>query len=138
MCEIGERGITLSGGQKARISLARAVYANADIYLLDDILSAVDSHVGKHIYKQCLQGALAQKTRIFVTNQLQFLSSASGFGCDRIMLLDHGVMTRVGTFEQLMLSDPEFKLLIEAHSGHQEVVDPDPNSCQGFRMLHQQ
>ncbi|VDD89289.1 unnamed protein product [Enterobius vermicularis] len=78
MTEIGEKGINLSGGQKARISLARAIYANADVYLLDDPLSAVDSHVGKHIFDQVIgpRGLLRHKTRLFVTHGLSFLKEA--------------------------------------------------------------
>jgi ATP-binding cassette, subfamily C (CFTR/MRP), member 1 len=68
---IGERGINISGGQKARISLARAVYSNADIYLLDDPLSAVDPHVASAIYNQCVLGAVAEgKCVVLVTHQL--------------------------------------------------------------------
>ena len=69
--QIGERGINLSGGQKQRVSLARALYADRDIYLLDDPLSAVDAHVGQHIFSECIKGALANKTVLFVTHQLQ-------------------------------------------------------------------
>ena len=71
MTEIGEKGINLSGGQKQRVSVARAVYNNADIYLLDDPLSAVDSHVGKHMFDQVIgpQGLLKNKTRVLVTNR---------------------------------------------------------------------
>ena len=61
---IGDRGVTLSGGQKARVSLARAIYADADIYLLDDPLAAVDAKVAKKLYNQCINGYLANKTRI--------------------------------------------------------------------------
>ncbi|XP_022800678.1 ATP-binding cassette sub-family C member 11-like [Stylophora pistillata] len=71
--EIGERGINLSGGQKQRISLARALYYDMDIYLLDDPLSAVDAHVGQHIFKHCIKGALWNKTILFATHQLQVL-----------------------------------------------------------------
>ncbi|KAK5982171.1 ABC transporter domain-containing protein, partial [Trichostrongylus colubriformis] len=76
MTEIGEKGINLSGGQKARISLARAVYQNHDIYLLDDPLSAVDSHVGAQIFLSVIgpEGMLRNKTRILVTNELAILS----------------------------------------------------------------
>lgn len=70
---VGDRGISLSGGQKARINLARAVYKDADIYLLDDPLSAVDTHVGKHLFEECIVGFLKGKTRILVTHQLQYL-----------------------------------------------------------------
>lgn len=62
---VGERGVALSGGQKARVSLARACYRRADIYLLDDPLSAVDSHVGKHLMDQCIRGLLKNKVRKF-------------------------------------------------------------------------
>ncbi|XP_043350867.1 ATP-binding cassette sub-family C member 12 isoform X4 [Dermochelys coriacea] len=71
LTEIGERGLNLSGGQKQRISLARAVYANRDIYLLDDPLSAVDAHVGKYIFEKCIREALKGKTVVLVTHQLQ-------------------------------------------------------------------
>merc|ERR1712127_645107 len=76
MTEIGEMGINLSGGQKQRISLARSLYSDADIYFLDDPLSAVDSHVGKNIFDQVIgpNGLLKKKTRMFVTNSLSFLS----------------------------------------------------------------
>jgi ABC-type multidrug transport system fused ATPase/permease subunit len=69
--EIGEKGINLSGGQKHRVALARAVYSRADVYLLDDPLSAVDVHVGRHIFEACICGELAGKTRLLVTHQVQ-------------------------------------------------------------------
>lgn len=69
--QIGERGLNLSGGQKQRISLARAVYSNKDIFLLDDPLSAVDAHVGKHIFEECIKKELQGKSIILVTHQLQ-------------------------------------------------------------------
>lgn len=74
---IGDRGASLSGGQKARINLARAVYREADIYLLDDPLSAVDVHVGKHLFEKCINGYLGHKTRILVTHQVYHLKSAN-------------------------------------------------------------
>lgn len=73
---VGERGVSLSGGQRARINLARAVYSEADVYLLDDPLSAVDTHVGKHLFNECIMKYLGNKTRILVTHQLQFLRKA--------------------------------------------------------------
>ncbi|KAH0969125.1 hypothetical protein GBA52_029013, partial [Prunus armeniaca] len=71
--EIGERGINLSGGQKQRIQLARAVYQNCDIYLLDDVFSAVDAHTGSEIFKECVRGVLKNKTVLLVTHQVDFL-----------------------------------------------------------------
>ncbi|CAG13921.1 unnamed protein product, partial [Tetraodon nigroviridis] len=73
---VGDRGANLSGGQKARVSLARAVYQDADIYLLDDPLSAVDAEVGRHLFEQCICGLLKRKPRILVTHQLQYLKAA--------------------------------------------------------------
>ncbi|KAF2894003.1 hypothetical protein ILUMI_12173 [Ignelater luminosus] len=70
---VGDRGVSLSGGQKARINLARAVYRDADIYLLDDPLSAVDTHVGKHLFEECIVDFLKGKTRILVTHQMQYM-----------------------------------------------------------------
>lgn len=96
---VGERGISLSGGQKARVALARAVYARADVYLLDDILSAVDSHVGRHIIDNVLgpRGLLASKTRILATNSIPVLAEA-----DYICLLRDGEIAERGTYRQLM------------------------------------
>nr|XP_009665672.1 PREDICTED: multidrug resistance-associated protein 4 isoform X2 [Struthio camelus australis] len=74
---IGDRGATLSGGQKARVNLARAVYQDADIYLLDDPLSAVDAEVGRHLFEKCICQALHQKVSVLVTHQLQYLRAAT-------------------------------------------------------------
>lgn len=71
--EIGEKGINLSGGQKARVSLARALYQNKDIYLMDDPLSAVDAHVGKFLLEECLCKYLTNKTRVLITHKLETL-----------------------------------------------------------------
>ena len=75
--QIGERGLNISGGQKARISLARAVYADADIYLLDDPLSALDHKVGKDIFDKCITGILANKSVVLATHQTQFVEHAN-------------------------------------------------------------
>ncbi|XP_045674831.1 ATP-binding cassette sub-family C member 12 isoform X1 [Phyllostomus hastatus] len=97
LTEIGERGLNLSGGQRQRISLARAVYSDHDIYLLDDPLSAVDAHVGKHIFEQCIKKTLRGKTVVLVTHQLQFLES-----CDEVVLLEDGEICEKGTHRELM------------------------------------
>ena len=96
MTEIGEKGINLSGGQKQRVSLARAVYSDADTYLFDDPLSAVDAHVGKHIFDEVLSnetGKLSGKTRILVTNAMQYVPK-----CDRIYILKNGQILGSGTY----------------------------------------
>ncbi|KAA6391444.1 MAG: ABC transporter: Multidrug resistance-associated protein, ATP binding protein [Streblomastix strix] len=96
MTAIGEKGVNLSGGQKARIQLARAVYSDRDIYILDDPLSAVDAHVGRTLFEECIDGYLKGKTRLLITNQLQFIEKA-----DNIILLKQGRITAQGTSVQL-------------------------------------
>ncbi|KAK8748976.1 hypothetical protein OTU49_015623, partial [Cherax quadricarinatus] len=104
--EIGEKGINLSGGQKQRVSLARAVYADADIYLLDDPLSAVDSHVGKHIFEQVIgpTGLLKKKTRVLVTHGLTYLPQV-----DKIIVLNNGSITEEGTYKELLERKGKFQ-----------------------------
>lgn len=105
LTEIGERGINLSGGQKQRVSLARAVYSDRELYLLDDVLSAVDQHVGKKLFEECICGALRGKTRLFVTNQLQYLPQ-----CDRVVVLRQGTIVAVGTHQELIERKVDFGL----------------------------
>ncbi|XP_064381893.1 ATP-binding cassette sub-family C member 4-like isoform X2 [Halichondria panicea] len=93
---VGERGVTLSGGQKARVSLARAVYHRADIYLLDDPLSAVDAAVAKHLYKECIRGLLKNCVVLLVTHQVQFAVKS-----DRILVLNEGVVEVCSSNEEL-------------------------------------
>ncbi|CAL5871981.1 uncharacterized protein PFLUO_LOCUS6238 [Penicillium psychrofluorescens] len=107
--EVGERGISLSGGQKARLTLARAVYARADVYLLDDVLSAVDQHVGRHIINKVLGsgGLLNGKTRILATNAITVLKEA-----DFIGLLRDKTIIEKGTYEQLLAMKGEIANLV--------------------------
>ncbi|KAK6459161.1 multidrug resistance-associated protein/mitoxantrone resistance protein, ABC superfamily [Scheffersomyces xylosifermentans] len=107
---VGEKGISLSGGQKARISLARAVYSGADIYLLDDILSAVDAHVGKRIIKNVLgkDGILASKTKVLATNSVAVLHEASS-----IYLLKGSTISESGDFETVMARESDLAELIK-------------------------
>ncbi|KPA78914.1 ATP-binding cassette protein subfamily C member 5 putative (ABCC5) [Leptomonas pyrrhocoris] len=91
--EIGEKGINLSGGQKARVSLARAVYADRDVYVLDDPLSALDAHVGERVMRECVCGALAHKTRVLATHQV----SAAAYA-DYVVLLEEGRVAFQGTY----------------------------------------
>ncbi|XP_066923803.1 ATP-binding cassette sub-family C member 4-like [Clytia hemisphaerica] len=112
---VGERGVSLSGGQKARVNLARAVYADADIYIMDDPLSAVDAHVGRELYDKCVNGFLKDKVRILVTHQLQYLGDA-----DEILALVDGRCVAQGTFQQLNDAGLEFWNLI-----HDEKKTPE-------------
>ena len=96
--EIGERGINLSGGQRQRISLARAAYSQSDVFIFDDPLSALDPEVAQKVFEECIQGLLAGKTRLLVTNNLQFLSE-----CDFIVAFSkHGKIVEQGTYTDLM------------------------------------
>jgi ATP-binding cassette subfamily C (CFTR/MRP) protein 1 len=112
---IGEKGITLSGGQRQRICIARAVYAESEIVLLDDPLSAVDAHVGHHLMEKCLlDGPLKDRTRILVTHQLDILPRA-----DLILVMDRndsneGFITQQGSYSVSNLSD--FSYLYSHHT----------------------
>ncbi|KAH8319071.1 hypothetical protein KR067_006746 [Drosophila pandora] len=110
--EIGEKGINLSGGQKQRISLARAVYSDADLYLLDDPLSAVDAHVGKHIFEEVIgpKGILARKSRVLVTHGVTFLPQV-----DSIYVMKAGEISESGTFDQLVKNKGAFADFIIQH-----------------------
>ena len=110
---VGDRGVSLSGGQRARVCLARAVYAEAEIYLLDDPLSAVDVHVGRHLYSKCIRGFLKNKAVILVTHQLQHLHDA-----DEIIIVKNGSVERRGDSRSLTE--------LELHeTSHHEEVDKD-------------
>ena len=103
--EIGEKGINLSGGQKQRVSLARAVYSESDLLLLDDPLSAVDSHVGKHIFENVIGpgGLLRDKTRVLVTHGITYLPKT-----DYIIVLKDGRISEQGTYQDLLEQKGEF------------------------------
>lgn len=113
---IGERGINISGGQKMRVALARAVYANAQIYLIDDALAAVDVHVGKHIFDHVYMGLLASKPRLIAMHQLQYLQHADQVCCMGVKAQEGGRVCHIaacGTFKELMKeSPPEFAQLV--------------------------
>jgi len=111
--EIGEKGINLSGGQKQRVSLARAVYSRADVYLFDDPLSAVDAHVGKHIFDKVIgpAGLLKGAARILVTHAIHVLPK-----CDRILVLKEGRISEMGSYPDLVGRGAEFSRLITEFS----------------------
>lgn len=118
--EIGERGITLSGGQKARINLARSVYVNRDIILLDDVLSAVDARVGKHIMENCINGILKDKTRILATHQLSLVGSA-----DRVIFLNGDGSISVGTPSELEANNEGFRKLMAFNQAAKSEEDEE-------------
>ncbi|CAE8665052.1 unnamed protein product [Polarella glacialis] len=126
--EIGEKGLTLSGGQKARVALARAVYAALGVgqrmnalVLLDDPLSAVDVHVGSHMWDRCICGALKGATRVLVTNQIHFLSHSE---VSEIYVLERGVIVERGTHQQLLAMEggrfAQMQRSLEGHAGQQK------------------
>lgn len=113
LTEVGEKGITLSGGQGARVALARAAYARADLVLLDDVLAAVDAHVARQIYNHVIgpSGLLATRARILVTNNVSFLTD-----CSNIVLIRRGIILESGSFETFMnREDGEIPKLIREH-----------------------
>uniref|UniRef100_A0A8C8AA54 ABC-type glutathione-S-conjugate transporter n=1 Tax=Otus sunia TaxID=257818 RepID=A0A8C8AA54_9STRI len=110
--EIGEKGINISGGQKQRVNLARAVYQNASIYLLDDPLSAVDAHVGQHIFEHVLgpNGLLKDKTRVLVTHTINILPQV-----DNIVFLVDGMISEVGSYQELLQRNGAFAEFLRSH-----------------------
>ncbi|XP_060650132.1 LOW QUALITY PROTEIN: probable multidrug resistance-associated protein lethal(2)03659 [Drosophila nasuta] len=127
---VGERGASLSGGQKARISLARSVYRRADIYLLDDPLSAVDTHVGRQLFDQCMKGYLRNELVILVTHQLQFLEQA-----DLIVIMEKGKISAMGTYEAMQRSGLDFAQLMSDPNVNEHTFD-DKESDAGDAMDH--
>ncbi|KAK5971311.1 Multi drug resistance-associated protein variant [Trichostrongylus colubriformis] len=117
LTEIGEKGINLSGGQKARVSLARAVYQDHDVYLLDDPLSAVDAHVGRHIFEKVLgpDGLLRNKTRILVTHRLSYIKFA-----DEIIVLQDGRIIENGRYRELMKQRGALYKFVEEYKSSSE------------------
>jgi ATP-binding cassette subfamily C (CFTR/MRP) protein 1 len=144
MTEIGEKGITMSGGQKARIALARVLYHNADISLLDDPLAAVDAHVGRHLFEKAIVQELLQgksnawssgdlekkKTVVLVTNALQYLSHPQ---VDRIIVLKDGHVEEEGSYAELTATDRKggaFKSFLDSFNesmaeGSSTKADPE-------------
>jgi ATP-binding cassette subfamily C (CFTR/MRP) protein 4 len=122
---VGERGMLLSGGQKARIGLARAVYRKADIYLLDDPLSAVDAHVANQIFYGCIRDYLREKCVILVTHQIQFLQDM-----DKVLLLEKGKISPCHKFDKLEMKKTDKKsfssdVVIEKHNSQSETLEND-------------
>lgn len=113
---VGDRGVSISGGQKARINLARAVYKDADIYLLDDPLSAVDTYVGKKLFEDCICDYLKNKCTILVTHQLQYLKNVN-----KICLLNNGKVKTIGDYNEIKKSGGKFAELLNDH------LDDDKN-----------
>ncbi len=106
----------LSGGQKQRVSLARAIYADADIYLLDDPLSAVDGHVAAHIYSECIHNAIQKSTRVLVTHRTEVVDDAQ-----HVIVLDGGQIVGEGTWTELeargLILEPEKERLSRTGDG---------------------
>uniref|UniRef100_A0A7N5JPI8 Multidrug resistance-associated protein 1 n=1 Tax=Ailuropoda melanoleuca TaxID=9646 RepID=A0A7N5JPI8_AILME len=121
--EIGEKGVNLSGGQKQRVSLARAVYCDSDIYLFDDPLSAVDAHVGKHIFENVIgpKGMLRNKTRLLVTHGISYLPQV-----DVILVMTGGKISEMGSYQELLARDGAFAEFLRTYaSGEQEQAEHD-------------
>ncbi|XP_051630854.1 multidrug resistance-associated protein 1 isoform X3 [Manacus candei] len=118
--EIGEKGVNLSGGQKQRVSLARAVYCNADVYLLDDPLSAVDAHVGKHIFEKVIgpKGILKNKTRLLVTHAINYLPQM-----DTILVMTDGEISEMGSYQELLEQDGAFAEFLRTYANAEQSME---------------
>ncbi|PHU23197.1 ABC transporter C family member 10 [Capsicum chinense] len=126
LTEIGERGVNLSGGQKQRIQLARALYQNADVYLLDDPFSAVDAHTASSLFNEYVMEALSEKTVLLVTHQVDFLPAF-----DMVLLMSDGEILHAAPYHQLLASSKEFQDLVDAHketAGSERVAEVNSSS----------
>uniref|UniRef100_A0A8C3UU04 MRP3 protein n=1 Tax=Catharus ustulatus TaxID=91951 RepID=A0A8C3UU04_CATUS len=129
--EIGEKGINLSGGQRQRVSLARAVYSSAEIFLLDDPLSAVDSHVAKHIFDKVIgpEGVLKGKTRILVTHSISFLPQV-----DHIIVLVDGQISEMGSYQELLKQNKAFAEFLRNYALDENIEEDEPTSTHCHNM----
>uniref|UniRef100_A0A8B9GG68 ATP-binding cassette sub-family C member 10 n=1 Tax=Amazona collaria TaxID=241587 RepID=A0A8B9GG68_9PSIT len=131
--EVGENGVTLSGGQKARIALARAVYQEKEFYLLDDPLAAVDTEVANHLMQKCILGVLKHKTRILCTHRTEFLEKA-----DALLLIHNGRIVKTGTpadILPLMEIFPKFKNMDKRQKNKEtEAEETTPN----YHLIHKE
>ncbi|XP_049760894.1 multidrug resistance-associated protein 1 isoform X2 [Elephas maximus indicus] len=130
--EIGEKGVNLSGGQKQRVSLARAVYCNSDIYLFDDPLSAVDAHVGKHIFENVVgpKGMLKNKTRILVTHGISYLPQV-----DVIIVMSGGKISEMGSYQELLARDGAFAEFLRTYASAEQEQDAEDEGLTGSSGL---
>ncbi|KAL8122788.1 ABC transporter C family member 8-like isoform X1 [Apium graveolens] len=127
LTEIGQRGLNMSGGQKQRIQLCRAVYSDADIYLLDDPFSAVDAHTAATLFKDCVMAALEKKTVILVTHQVEFLTLV-----DDILVMECGRITQSGNYKELLKAGTAFELLVNAHKNAITGLGPSDRKTNNF------
>ncbi|NXE87494.1 MRP7 protein, partial [Menura novaehollandiae] len=145
--EVGENGVTLSGGQKARIALARAVYQQKELYLLDDPLAAVDADVANHLMRKCILGVLKHKTRVLCTHRTELLEKA-----DALLLMDNGRIVKTGTpadILPLVEAFPKFKDMGKRHKdkglflmslrGQEEATETEAEeSTQNNNLMHKE
>ncbi|XP_075002806.1 ATP-binding cassette sub-family C member 10 isoform X2 [Calonectris borealis] len=142
--EVGENGVTLSGGQKARIALARAVYQEKELYLLDDPLAAVDADVANHLMQKCILGVLKHKTRILCTHRTEFLEKA-----DALLLIDNGRIVKTGTpadilplveaFPKFKDTDKRWKDKAPDEQGQEEAIETEAEeSIQNNHLIHKE
>ncbi|KAJ0595167.1 putative ABC-type xenobiotic transporter [Helianthus annuus] len=129
LTEIGQRGLNMSGGQKQRIQLARAVYNDADIYLLDDPFSAVDAHTAATLFNDCVMNCLEGKTVILVTHQVEFLSSV-----DNILVMQDGQIKQSGNYEKILTAGTAFEELVNAHKEAITGLNSSPSENKTINM----
>ncbi|KAF9948009.1 hypothetical protein BGZ70_002404 [Mortierella alpina] len=120
LTELGERGVNLSGGQKARLSLARSVYFRAGMVIMDDPLSAVDAHVGKRLWEDCMLNEMRDRTRIIATHQLHVLPDT-----DYIICMKDGAIAEEGTYKDLMAKNGDFCALMAQYGGVQQEEEEE-------------